>query len=57
VVLEPLGGKRVIPPRRGNKKGNKIIANPDIFLDEYLSFYHPREKFARRPGIRRWPES
>ena len=23
-VPEPLGGKEVIPPRKGNKKGNKI---------------------------------
>ncbi len=25
-----------------------VIDNPDIFIDEYLSLYHPRERFAQR---------
>jgi Zn-dependent peptidase ImmA (M78 family) len=23
-----------------------LIENPDVFIDEYVSLYHPREKFA-----------
>lgn len=29
-----------------------IIDNPDIFIDEYLSLYHPREKFAQKFALR-----
>lgn len=29
-----------------------IIDNPDILIDEYLSLYHPREKFAYRFAVR-----
>lgn len=25
-----------------------VIDNPDIFIDEYLSLYHPRERFAQK---------
>lgn len=25
-----------------------VIDNPDIFIDEYISLYHPRERFAQR---------
>ena len=24
------------------------MANPDAFIDEYISLYHPGEKFAQR---------
>jgi Zn-dependent peptidase ImmA (M78 family) len=24
-----------------------LIENPDVFIDEYVSLYHPREKFAQ----------
>lgn len=29
-----------------------IIDNPDILIDEYLSLYHPREKFAYKFAVR-----
>lgn len=29
-----------------------IIDNPDIFIDEYLSLYHPRERFAQMFAVR-----
>ena len=28
------------------------MANPDAFIDEYISLYHPGEKFAQRPDVR-----
>ncbi len=30
-----------------DRNAGPIIDNPDIFIDEYLSLYHPREKFAQ----------
>lgn len=29
-----------------------VIDNPDIFIDEYVSLYHPREKFAQAFALR-----
>jgi len=31
-----------------DREGGPILDNPDIFVDEYISLYHPREKFAQR---------
>jgi len=35
-----------------DRNSRLIVDNPDIFIDEYLSLYHPREKFARTFAIR-----
>jgi transcriptional regulator with XRE-family HTH domain len=31
-----------------DRHAGPILDNPDIFIDEYLPLYHPREKFAQR---------
>ncbi len=31
-----------------DREGGAILDNPDIFVDEYISLYHPREKFAQK---------
>jgi len=31
-----------------DRRGGPIIDNSDIFIDEYLPLYHPREKFAQK---------
>ena len=31
-----------------DREGGPILDNPDIFVDEYISLYHPREKFAQK---------
>ena len=35
-----------------DRHSGPIIDNPDIFIDEYVSLYHPREKFAHTFAIR-----
>lgn len=35
-----------------DRNAGPIIDNPDIFVDEYLSLYHPREKFAQKFAVR-----
>ncbi|MFW6160935.1 MAG: helix-turn-helix domain-containing protein [Acidobacteriota bacterium] len=30
-----------------DRLGGPIIDNPDVFIDEYLELYHPREKFSQ----------
>lgn len=30
-----------------DRKGGPIVDNPDVFVDEYLTLYHPRERFAQ----------
>lgn len=33
-----------------DRLGDPIIDTPDIFIDEYVSLYHPRERFAQKFG-------
>ncbi len=35
-----------------DRHAGPIIDNPDIFIDEYVSLYHPREKFAQTFAVR-----
>ena len=35
-----------------DRNAGPIIDNPDIFIDEYVSLYHPREKFAQTFAVR-----
>lgn len=30
-----------------DREGGPIVDNPDVFVDEYLTLYHPRERFAQ----------
>ena len=32
-----------------------LIENPDVFIDEYVSLYHPQEKFAHLASSGCWP--
>jgi Zn-dependent peptidase ImmA (M78 family) len=35
-----------------DRNAGPIIDNPDIFIDEYVSLYHPREQFAQTFAVR-----
>jgi transcriptional regulator with XRE-family HTH domain/Zn-dependent peptidase ImmA (M78 family) len=35
-----------------DRNAGPIIDNPDIFIDDYVSLYHPREKFAQTFAVR-----
>jgi len=34
-----------------DRYGGPVIDNPDLFVDEYLSLYHPRESFAQKFAV------
>ena len=35
-----------------HRNSGPVIDHPDIFIEEYLSLYHPREKFAQTFAVR-----